>query len=232
MLNNKAYGNCEAIVMLTDKISNPRISYIIPGVILAGGMSSRMGGGDKCLLKLAGETLLSRVIYRLKGQVTKIVLSANGDEGRFASYDIPVVSDSVKGFVGPLAGILSGLEWAKKHGFKNIVTVAADTPFFPENLVQCLLNTQENSDSLIAIAATLGSKRKKIRHPTFGLWPVSLCEDLRSSLESGKRKIVLWADEHDATDVLFPSENFDPFFNINNNEDFSIAKEILRGKNK
>jgi molybdopterin-guanine dinucleotide biosynthesis protein A len=107
----------------------------IAGVILAGGLARRMGGGDKALLELAGETLLARVIARLKPQVGEMVLNANGDPARFAEFGLPVVADTVEGFAGPLAGILAGMRWAAAKGYSHVASAAGDTPFFPADLV-------------------------------------------------------------------------------------------------
>ncbi len=200
----------------------------IPGVILAGGQSRRMGGGDKTLLPLGGQTVLSRVIERLRGQVGAMLLNANGDAARFAAFDLPVLPDSLQDHPGPLAGVLAGLDWAAGHGASRIVTVAADTPFFPPDLVARLVGAAERAGTPIALAATPREGGGLNRHPVFGLWPVSLRGDLRAALEGGTRKIVAWADIHGAASAEFPDTPFDPFFNINTAEDMHRAEAILR----
>ena len=157
------------------------------GVILAGGQARRMGGGDKALLEINGETLLDHVSARLAPQVAKLALTANGDATRFARFNLPVLADSIEGFAGPLAGILAGLDWAAEQGAESIVSVAADTPFFPCDLVPQLLLASEGMANPLALAAT-----KDGRHPTFGLWPVALRDDLRVALNDGLRKTVAW----------------------------------------
>ena len=197
----------------------------IPGVILAGGLSSRMGGGDKCLLSLGSETLLQQVIARLRPQVSAMVLNANGDASRFADYGLQVVADGIDGYAGPLAGVLAGLDWAAAQGADHIVSVAADTPFFPTDLVQ-RLNTGRGSAPL-ALAASIDPKRGQVRQPTFGLWPVALRDDLRAALQDGLRKVVIWTDKHGGTEVLFETENGqEPFFNVNTPEDLAIARQM------
>ena len=197
----------------------------IPGVILAGGLSSRMGGGDKCLLSLGSETLLQQVIARLRPQVSAMVLNANGDASRFADYGLQVVADGIDGYAGPLAGVLAGLDWAAAQGADHIVSVAADTPFFPTDLVQ-RLNTGRGSAPL-ALAASIDPKRGQVRQPTFGLWPVVLRDDLRAALQDGLRKVVIWTDKHGGTEVLFETENGqEPFFNVNTPEDLAIARQM------
>jgi len=189
------------------------------GVILAGGQATRMGGGDKGLLRLGGVTLLGRVIERLEPQVAGLCLNANGDAARFAAYGLPVVADEVEGFAGPLAGVLAGLDWAATKGAEHIVTAAADTPFFPGDLVPRLQMAAEDQGKPIALARTDNG-----RHPTFGLWPVALRDDLRVALGDGVRKVVQWTDSHGAAMADFPTGRFDPFFNVNTPEDLSLAE--------
>lgn len=202
------------------------------GVILAGGQARRMGGGDKGLLTLAGQTLLSRVIARLEPQVGGLVINANGDAGRFSSYGLPVVSDSIDGFVGPLAGVLAGLDWAAAQGADHIVTAAADTPFFPPDLVPQLLLAAETENRPIALAATPHPERGLMRQPTFGLWPVALRDDLRRSLQDGVRKIVQWTDSHGTALAPFPVQGFDPFFNVNTPADMKVANTLVSGESE
>tara|TARA_Y200000002_G_scaffold356046_1_gene337517 strand:+ start:780 stop:1424 length:645 start_codon:yes stop_codon:yes gene_type:complete len=204
------------------------VSKNVAGVILAGGLASRMGGGDKSLKSLGKKTILESVMDRLSPQVTTIVLNANGDPQRFSRYKIPVVHDQTDQFLGPLAGVLSGLDWAHENGFTQIVTVAADTPFFPLTLVATLSDVLSNSSAQIALAATKkkGSKRI-ILHPTFGLWPVNLRNDLRSSLGLGVRKVVQWTEKHNHVEALFDFELSDPFFNVNTSEDLDRARRII-----
>lgn len=197
------------------------------GVILAGGLARRMGGGDKGLLTLGGQTILARVIDRLEPQVAGLAINANGDPARFASYQVPVISDSIGGFVGPLAGVLAGLDWAAEQGADRIVTAAADTPFFPADLVPQLQLAGEGMTHPLVLAATPNPQKGKIRHPTFGLWPVALRDDLRTALTEGLRKVVLWTDQHGGREALFPLGGIDPFFNVNTPEDLSRAEEML-----
>lgn len=208
------------------------------GVILAGGRATRMGGGDKGLLPLAGQTLLSRVIDRIEPQVAGLALNANGDAARFDRFRLPVVPDSMAEFPGPLAGVLAGMDWAAQQGADTIVTVAADTPFFPCDLVPQLLLASDGQDHPLVLATTprgadegaglkSGGGRKVNRHPTFGLWPVALRDDLRAALAGGLRKVVLWTDQHGGREALFPVSGFDPFFNVNTPEDLATAEGLL-----
>ncbi len=195
------------------------------GIILAGGQARRMGGGDKALLPLGGVSLLDHVIARLAPQVAELALNANGDAGRFAT-DLPVLADSIPGFVGPLAGVLAGLDWAAGRGAEHVVSAAADTPFLPADLVARLLLAAEREGKPIALAASGEPPRLQ---PTFGLWPVALREDLRAALNGGLRKILDWTDRHGAATAAFPSAGFDPFFNINRPEDLIRAEDLLKG---
>jgi len=186
------------------------------GVILAGGLARRMGGGDKGLLPLGAGTILSHVVARLEPQVAGLALNANGDPLRFAGLGLPVIRDTIDGFAGPLAGVLAGLDWAAEQGAGHIVTAAADTPFFPCDLVPRLLAT----GAPLALAATPDGV-----HPTFGLWPVALRDDLRAALQGGLRKVVHWTDRHGAAEALFVGG--DPFFNVNTPEDLARAEAML-----
>lgn len=197
------------------------------GVILAGGRASRMGGGDKGLLPLGEGTLMSSVIDRLDPQVAALALNANGDPQRFAHLKLPVVADSVAGFAGPLAGVLAGLDWAAGEGAETIVTAAADTPFFPADLVPRLLLEAAGMEHPLVLAATPDPVRGQVRHPTFGLWPVALRDDLRAALSEGLRKVVLWTEKHGGREAVFPVTGFDPFFNVNTPEDLARAEAML-----
>ncbi|MFT7594649.1 MAG: molybdopterin-guanine dinucleotide biosynthesis protein A [Paracoccaceae bacterium] len=199
------------------------------GVILAGGLASRMGGGDKGMLSLGGRPLLSHVIERLEPQVATLALNANGDAARFAGFGLPVLPDTIDGFAGPLAGVLAGLDWAAAQGADSIVTAAADTPFFPGDLVPQLLLAGEGMGAPLVLAATPDPKRGQARHPTFGLWSVSLRDDLRAALTGGLRKVVLWTDQHDGRVAVFPVHRIDPFFNVNTPDDLERAENLLAG---
>ena len=151
----------------------------VVGVLLAGGQARRMGGGDKCLRPLGGRTILAHVIERARPQVGALVLNANGDPARFAPFGLPVVGDVIGGFAGPLAGVLTGMEWTRAHrpDCPWIATIATDTPFFPTDLVERMLGAVENDRADLACAASGGRA-----HPVFGLWPVRLADDLRSAM--------------------------------------------------
>ncbi|MEM8654843.1 MAG: molybdenum cofactor guanylyltransferase MobA [Pseudomonadota bacterium] len=194
------------------------------GVILAGGRATRMGGGDKGLLRAGDKRLIDHVIDRLSPQVASLALNANGDPARFNDLNLPIIPDSIDGFAGPLAGVLAGLDWAADQGADTIVTAAADTPFFPCDLVPRLQLATEGMDYPLALAATPDPKRGKARHPTFGLWPVALRDDLRAALNDGLRKVVLWTDKHDGRIALFPDEA--AFFNVNTPDDLDTAKDM------
>ncbi|MEC3862715.1 molybdenum cofactor guanylyltransferase MobA [Mesobacterium sp. TK19101] len=196
----------------------------LPAVILAGGQGSRMGGADKALLNLGGVPLLRHVLDRLAPQVGQVALNANGDPARFQAFGLPVLPDSVAGFPGPLAGVLAAMDWAAGLGAAQVVTVAADTPFFPRDLVARLAQA---AGAGVALAAVEVADRGVLRHPTFGLWPVTLRDDLREALEGGTRKVRAFADAHGASDAVVPAGAFDPFFNINRAEDLARAEAML-----
>ena len=195
------------------------------GVILAGGQATRMGGGDKGRLPLGGRSLLDHVMDRLGPQVAGLALNANGDAARFADMGLPVLPDSIDGFAGPLAGVLAGLDWAAGQGADCIVTAAADTPFFPCDLVPRLLLAAEGMAHPLALAGTPDPRRGLARHPTFGLWPVALRDDLRQALQDGVRKVVLWTNRHDGRIAEFPDEA--AFFNVNTPDDLARAEAMI-----
>ncbi|MCX7646752.1 MAG: molybdenum cofactor guanylyltransferase MobA [Rhodobacteraceae bacterium] len=197
----------------------------LPGVILAGGRATRMGGGDKGLRTVGGQSLLARVIARLGAQCAPLALNANGDPARLAAFGLPVLPDGIPGQPGPLAGVLAGLDWAAGLGAPAIVTAAADTPFLPRDLAARLVAAAGPSGLALAASPDAGGVLR--RHPTFGLWPVALRHDLRAALAGGLRKIVLWTDAHGAGTAAFPSDPFDPFFNVNTPEDLAEAGRLL-----
>ncbi len=190
------------------------------GVILAGGKGTRLGGCDKGRLVLAGRSMLDRVVDRLGPQTDGLVLNANGDPQRFAEFALPVIGDTLPGHPGPLAGVLAGMEHAATRGHTHIVTAAADTPFFPLDLVDRLTRAADRAGTPIALAGTQEDGRMT-RHPTFGLWPVALRSDLRAALTDGLRKVVLWTDKHGAATAAFDDH---AFFNVNTPEDLALAE--------
>ncbi len=200
------------------------------GVILAGGQATRMGGGDKGLLALGQGVILDHVIARLGPQVGAMALNANGDPARFAAFGLPVLPDPIAGYPGPLVGVLAGLDWAAGQGARAIVSVAADTPFFPRDLVARLQEEAEGMAHPLVLAATPRgdedtksmSRGGQVRHPTFGLWPVALRHDLRAALEGGLRKVVIWTEKHGGREALF--DDGDAFFNVNTPEDLARAQ--------
>ena len=195
-----------------------------PAIILAGGRATRMGGGDKGLREVGGQRLIDRVIARIAPQCGPIALNANGDPARFADLGLPVLPDSLPDHPGPLAGVLAGMDWAASIGAKAVVSVAADTPFFPTDLVERL--EAAAGPSGLALAASPDETGKLWHHPTFGLWPVALRDDLREALKGGLRKVVLWTDRHGVGTASFASSPFDPFFNINTPDDIAEAEKL------
>lgn len=194
------------------------------GLLLAGGLARRMGGGDKPLRLIAGRSILAHVVARLEPQCDGLLLNANGDPARFAEYGMPVVADSVPDFAGPLAGILAGLDWLAENrpDMAWLVSVAADTPFIPRDLVVRLHAAREAADVPLACAASGGWT-----HPVIGLWPVALREDLRHALTvEGERKIDRWTARHGVAEVEWPAAPVDPFFNANRPDDLAEAERL------
>ncbi|HVC53688.1 MAG TPA: molybdenum cofactor guanylyltransferase MobA [Stellaceae bacterium] len=197
------------------------------GLLLAGGLSRRMGGGDKALRLLAGRTILDRVIDAMRPQVAALVLNANGDPARFAGFGLPVVADSIDGFAGPLAGILAGLDWTAAHrpDCALVASVATDAPFLPADLVVRLAERLNRDEADLACAASQGQA-----HPVIGLWPVRLRDDLRHALvDEGIRKVDIWTARYRLATVEFAIGRIDPFFNANRPEDLETAAALLTG---
>lgn len=195
------------------------------GVLLAGGLARRMGGGDKPLRMIAGKTILDHVIERLAPQCSDMVINANGDAARFAPWHLPVVPDSVEGFAGPLAGILAGLDWAAAHrpAIRHVVSVAADTPFIPRDLVARLAAAVQAEAAQLACAASGGWS-----HPVIGLWPVAIRDELRHALTvEQERKIDRFTQRFALATVTWPTDPIDPFFNANEPDDLSTAEDLL-----
>ncbi len=196
----------------------------VAGVVLAGGLARRMGGGDKAMLTVAGRPLLDHVIARLRPQVSEVVLNANGAPERFATFGLPVIADTVDGFAGPLAGVLAGMRWAADRGHEAIVSAAGDTPFFPTDLVARLEAVRGTNP--IAMAATEDPDRGRSDHPTFALWPVALADDLEHALtQENLRKVIVWTDRQGCARAVFDGNGF-PFFNVNTPEDLAEAERI------
>jgi molybdopterin-guanine dinucleotide biosynthesis protein A len=196
----------------------------VPGILLAGGLARRMGGGDKPMRIIAGRTILNRVIARLGPQCDPLILNANGDPSRFAPCDLPVAADSVAGFPGPLAGILAGLDWAAAHRPESpfVLSAAADCPFLPRDLLARLHQARIEENAQLAIAASAGQT-----HHVIGLWSVALREELRHALRTENvRKVELWTARYSVVTVTWPTEPLDPFFNANTADDLAEAERL------
>lgn len=194
----------------------------VVGIILAGGLARRMGGGDKCLLPLVGKTLLQRTIDRIQPQVASLVLNANGNSLRFARTRLPVVADQFPNNLGPLAGIHAGLTWMKSNAPASqwLLSVASDTPFFPANLADLLLEAAGNNKLVVAAS-------NQQTHPVFALWHVSLLEEIALQLQTGEvPRLQDWMANHRPVTVEFTAEGYDPFFNINTPQDLYAAEPL------
>jgi molybdenum cofactor guanylyltransferase len=199
-------------------------AYSVPGIVLAGGLAQRMGGGDKPLREIGGHSILTRVIARLEPQCESLLLSANGDPMRFASFGLPVIADGVKQYPGPLAGILAGLDWAAAHrpDVQWILSAPGDCPFLPRDLVVRLREAVSAQGAELAVAASQGRS-----HPVIGLWKVALRDALREALVvEGLRKVQGWTGRYRVATVGWPADAVDPFFNVNTAEDLAEAEQL------
>lgn len=194
------------------------------GLVLAGGLARRMGGGDKALLRIGGKPILDRVLARLQPHCLAIALNANGDPSRFAAYGLPVIADSVPDFAGPLAGVLAGLDWmaAQHPGVAWMVSVPGDCPFLPDDLVPRLHAARQAAGTPLACA-----RSGDWRHPVVGLWPLRLRDDLRHAvMVEGLRKIEVWTARHGIAIADWPDTPIDPFFNVNTPDDAARADAL------
>ncbi|MBX3566967.1 MAG: molybdenum cofactor guanylyltransferase MobA [Rhizobiaceae bacterium] len=207
-----------------------RPSTLAAGVILCGGRSSRMGGGDKTLLRLGDATLLDHIVARLRTQLTHLAVNANGDPQRFAAFGLPVLADTRGGFAGPLAGVLAALDWAATLGCGHVLTVPGDAPFIPATLVARLAEGAD-ADHVVAVAASAGR-----RHPVAALWPVAMAGDLAAFLDDQpSRRVNDFLALHPVREVAFDpvrvgAAEIDPFFNINSSDDLAEARRMIEGQ--
>lgn len=195
----------------------------VVGLILAGGLAKRMGGGDKCLLPLAGRTLLQRTIERAQPQVEELLLNANGNSLRFARSRLPVIPDEFANNPGPLSGVHAGLKWMSHDNpdAEWLVSIASDTPFFPRDLVEKLLAAALAHKAQLAIA-----KSNSGLQPIFTLWHVSILKNIEAQLASNQiPKLQDWVCAQKHVIVEFPQAGYDPFLNINTPQDLYLAEE-------
>jgi molybdopterin-guanine dinucleotide biosynthesis protein A len=196
----------------------------IPGIVLAGGLARRMGGGDKPMRRIGGRTILERVIARLQPQCEGLLLNANGDPARFAGFGLPVIADNVENYPGPLAGILAALDWMATHRpeISLVLSAAADCPFLPRDLVVRLHRALVREQAQLAVAASDGQA-----HPVIGLWSVALRDELRHALVvEDVRKVGLWTARYRLATVTWPATPLDPFFNANTVDDLTEAERL------
>ena len=196
------------------------------GIILAGGLARRLGGLDKGLIEVAGRPILARLVERLSPQCAALILNANSDPTRFASFGLPVVADEIEGFAGPLAGLLAGMDYAAARfpSARDVLSVPADTPFIPENLVARLEAARAaGGGARIAVATSAGRA-----HHAVALWPLTLTEDLRQALAAGERRVSGFIARYQNAAADWPAEAYDPFFNVNRPEDLAEAEALAR----
>lgn len=200
--------------------------YNVGVCVLAGGQARRMGGKIKPLIEVAEKTILSHILDNIKQQTTgPVVLNVNSASEQFADYDLPLVKDVIPDFAGPLAGILTGLDWMSRQNPKPdyMLSLPGDAPLIPKDLVERLMKaiTETSSD----IASVSSNNRT---HPVIALWSLDLLEDLRTGVvEEHIRKIDLWTGKRKTVYVDWKTDAYDPFYNINRTEDLKGAEDIL-----
>lgn len=209
---------------VTGSPASPRL--LTTGVVLAGGLARRIGGGDKALRCVGGVPILQRLVASLSQQCDSLLLNANGDPGRFGNFGLPIVADDIGGNPGPLAGIIAALDRIARTSpsCRWALTISGDTPFPPDDLVDRLHAGRAAAAADIALAASAGRV-----HPVVALWPVALRHDMRAALvESGERRVRAFAERYKIAIVEWPSEPWDPFLNVNTPEDLAVAETVAR----
>ena len=193
-------------------------------LIMIGGQSKRMGGGNKSLIKFNNKKIFDKILERIKPQIKNIIINCNDEEEKLKKYKIPIIKDIKKGYLGPLAGIHSAMHWISNNEpeIKWLITLPGDTPFIPQNLVSSFKNKISSESKIILVQSNYKT------HPTIGAWHISLLSSLNSHLDKGLRKIMTWAKLYPIDYINYPTESYDPFFNINTKEDINKAIEIER----
>lgn len=210
---------------LMQKLLNEKLNQMsskLAIVILAGGKATRMGGGDKPLRQIGGQTILALVLQRVNTHGTPIVLNANADPIRFDGFGLPVVPDARGDFPGPLAGILAGLDWAVANtAAEDVLSIPGDCPFIPRDLAERLDASRKAAGLPLACAGSGGWT-----HPVIGLWPVSIRENLRAALDQGERKIDRFTARFGCATAEWPVVGYDPFFNVNTPDELLEAERL------
>ncbi len=200
---------------------------MIIGFIIAGGQSSRMGGGAKCLLDVAGKPILAHIVERFGPQVDQLVLNTNEAPSLFQGFDVAIVADKFPDQPGPLAGLLSCLDYAAHNApaAEWVATVPSDCPFVPRDLIARLLEHAPDDTTNNAVVAASGEHL----HPLAGLWRPALLGRLKRAFEDhGLRGMKQWVEDVEGRHVSFAITPFDPFFNVNRPEDLARAGAIAR----
>lgn len=196
------------------------IPALTPGVILAGGRSRRLGGGDKCLLPLGETTMLGHVIATMRPQTAALLINSNSDPALFGDLGLPVRADVLAGRLGPLAGIHTAMLWARETGAEAVLTVPADTPFLPRDLAARLNAARETGQATIAVS-------DGELHPVIGIWPSALAEQLEEHLAGEAYRVRAWLGQISFRTVEFSSAAIDPFWNINTPDDLALARKAV-----
>jgi len=200
-----------------EDISNKMIA-----LIMIGGQSKRMGGVNKSFIEFNNKKIFDKILERIKPQIENIIVNCNDEEEKLKKYKIPIIKDIKKGYLGPLAGIHSAMNWITNNhsDIKWLITLPGDTPFIPQNLISSFKNKISPKSKIILVQSNFKT------HPIIGAWHISLLSSLNSQLDKGLRKIMTWAKLYPIDYINYPTESYDPFFNINTKEDIIKAIEI------
>jgi len=195
----------------------------ILGAILAGGQSRRMGK-DKLFLELNNKKLIEHTIDKVKKYLKQVIIITNQNNEFFLKHNLTTVKDCIEGQLGPLVGILTAMKWAKESSKKYswVASFPCDTPFFPESIIKSFIKESKKKESLLLSASSHGRK-----HNIFGLWSLDLYDKLKDDLVNKKiRKVQDWTEKNKIKNLEFRFKDYDPFFNINTEEDLKFAKKL------
>ena len=198
----------------------------LPVVILAGGQAKRMGGKDKALIELQNRTLLSHVLEKISGYASPVGLNINKNQEKFTKFNYPILKDKIEGYLGPLSGIFTAINWAKEINEDWVLTLPCDTPYLPNDLIPRLIKLALDVDNKFDVISV---KCNNQTHPVIGLWKTNLIHKLENSLKNGVRKIDLFTSEINIKyiEYFFDDFSLDPFLNLNSPSDILHSQKIL-----
>jgi len=196
----------------------------ILGVVLAGGKSKRFGS-DKASAKFGDKSLIEHTITKIENNFTEILIVSNNDKNVFKKNNIFFTKDIIDGYLGPLVGVLSAMDWIQKNNknYKWIATFPCDTPLFDQSVINKIKSCINQTNKKLCFL-----KNNNKRHNIFGLWSLELKDTLLKDIENGFRKVEDWANKIGCEIIEINSEKDYSFLNINTKEDLEEAKRKFK----